>query len=105
MPATRCSARPLRASRRRFVTSICLGRLGGDEFVVFASDASGVEATRIANEIIGALREHPPSFESQSFNVACSVGIAMVPVNNVYTPAELGVAGRLGMPSSQSGWP
>ncbi|MCZ6888739.1 MAG: EAL domain-containing protein [Gammaproteobacteria bacterium] len=66
-----------------------VGRHGGDEFVMFACDVTVEEADEIANRMVRDLREHPLSYGDQSFNVACSVGIAMVLEDNVFTAAEL----------------
>ena len=66
-----------------------VGRLGGDEFVMHIPSVSQERALRLAEQLLNDLREFPLSFEDQSFNVGCSIGIAMLETDNVYSPTEL----------------
>jgi diguanylate cyclase (GGDEF)-like protein len=66
-----------------------IARFGGDEFVMFIADVANERAEAIANKLIFDLREFPLSYGNQSFNVNCSIGVAMVPIPNGYTPDEL----------------
>ena len=45
--------------RRRLRATDIIGRLGGEEFLILAPGNSLAEATRLAEEICGSLREHP----------------------------------------------
>jgi diguanylate cyclase (GGDEF)-like protein len=66
-----------------------IARFGGDEFVMFVAEVGDDRAEAIANKLIFDLREFPLSYGDQSFNVNCSIGVAMVPQPNGYTPDEL----------------
>lgn len=69
-------ARRLRSSVR---TSDTLARMGGDEFMVILEGAGNrTGATRVANEILGALSE-PISMENLRLTVTASIGLAFYP--------------------------
>ncbi len=66
-----------------------IGRFGGDEFLVFVSDVGSDTAERIAQKLMRDVRECPPAFSGVSFNVNCSIGIAMATEMSMYAPEEL----------------
>ena len=66
-----------------------IGRFGGDEFLVFVSDVTSDTAEQIALKLMRDVRECPPAFGGVSFNVNCSIGIAMATRVSMYAPEEL----------------
>jgi diguanylate cyclase (GGDEF)-like protein/PAS domain S-box-containing protein len=73
-----CAARPGRL----------VARMGGDEFVMLLADhADAVLATRVADEILEALRR-PISFESREIPVSASIGVVEHSIGGAH-PTEL----------------
>ena len=66
-----------------------IGRFGGDEFLVFVSDVTADAAEQIARKLMRDVRECPPAFGGVSFNVNCSIGIALATEMSMYAPEEL----------------
>jgi diguanylate cyclase (GGDEF)-like protein/PAS domain S-box-containing protein len=56
-----------------------LARLGGDEFGVLMERCSLKQATRVANALLGAIRDFQFHWEDKSFNIGVSIGV--VPIN------------------------
>jgi len=56
-----------------------LARLGGDEFGVLMERCSIVQATRVANVLLDAIRNLQFHWEDKTFNVGVSIGV--VPIN------------------------
>jgi diguanylate cyclase (GGDEF)-like protein len=66
-----------------------IARFGGDEFVMFIGGVTTARAEQLANKLLNDLKEYPLTHAGQSFNVGCSVGVAMVEANTGFTPTEL----------------
>ena len=56
-----------------------LARLGGDEFGVLMQRCSIIQATRVANALLDAIRNLQFHWEDKTFNVGVSIGV--VPIN------------------------
>ncbi len=66
-----------------------IARFGGDEFVMFIAEVATTRAEQIANQLLTELKEYPLSHAGKSFNIGCSVGVAMVEPDSGFTPTEL----------------
>ena len=66
-----------------------IARFGGDEFVMFIPGVSTDRARSLADKLLNDLKEYPLTHAGQSFNVGCSVGVAMVEADTAFTPTEL----------------
>ncbi len=66
-----------------------IARVGGDEFVMFTQNIDSRRALAIGNQILTDLREYPLTQDGRTFNVGCSIGIAMVEQNSPFTPTEI----------------
>ncbi|WP_373483601.1 EAL domain-containing protein [Acetobacterium sp.] len=55
-----------------------IARIGGDELVVIDKDCTMMEASKLANEIMGIISK-PWNIEGFEFNITCSIGITMFP--------------------------
>jgi len=64
-------ARLMRAVRR----GDTVARLGGDEFAVLLENCSMSAASRLAGELLRALREHPFVWNAKSFRLNASIGL------------------------------
>jgi len=60
----------------------CLARMGGDEFTLLARDCTLEGAQRIATIILEAIRGLRFAWDSQTFNLGASIGIAAITANS-----------------------
>ena len=66
-----------------------IARVGGDEFVMFIQSVDARRAMAIGNQILTDLKEYPLTQDGRTFNVGCSIGIAMVDGTTPFTPTEI----------------
>jgi len=66
-----------------------IARVGGDEFVMFIQNVDSRRALAIGNQILTDLKEYPLTQDGKTFNIGCSIGIAMVEQNSPFTPTEI----------------
>jgi len=55
-----------------------IARLGGDEFAVLMTNCSLDQATRVANNLLGAVRDFQFNWEQHTFRVGISIGLVSV---------------------------
>jgi diguanylate cyclase (GGDEF)-like protein len=65
-----------------------VARFGGDEFAVLLSGATRDEAMEISDRLMESVSEAPLVFGTNSFNLNCCVGIAIID-GQTFTPSEL----------------
>jgi diguanylate cyclase (GGDEF)-like protein len=71
-----------------------LSRFGGDEFTVIAKSVSRAEAEAIAELIVSGMQEFVFVEKNESFNICCSVGLAVIDssglsVEEIFSQADL----------------
>lgn len=66
-----------------------IARVGGDEFVIFLQNVERRRAQQLGQQVVNDLKEYPLSQDGHTFNVGCSIGIAMVERNNPFTATEI----------------
>lgn len=66
---------------QRVRRSDVVGRIGGDEFAVLIKDCSLAEAQRSAEGILKLLAEHPFHWNTETFTVGASIGVASLDVD------------------------
>ena len=66
-----------------------IARLGGDEFVIFIPGVSTKIAADLAKNLLSELGKYPLNYNGNAFTIGCSIGVAMVETDNIYTRAEL----------------
>lgn len=66
-----------------------IARVGGDEFVIFLRQVDRRRAQRLGQQLVGDMKEYPLTQDGHTFNVGCSIGIAMIERNNPFTPTEI----------------
>ena len=66
------------ALRRRLRAVDVLGRLGGDEFAVFLPEVDEEDTRRVAEDLVGRIREERVAVGDRAVETTASVGIAML---------------------------
>ena len=68
-----------RVLRQRLRASDILARLGGDEFAILLPHTAESEATRLAEELLDALRHHTIPLGGQAVGTTASIGLVLYP--------------------------
>lgn len=65
-----------------------VSRFGGDEFTILLSDVKQADVKAICTSLIQDMRDYHFHEDGHTFNIPCSIGVAMINSGNI-TPAEL----------------